>query len=316
MGGDVERSDIEQGTIGSGLIRPMVDRLRARVDESIEFDPGWRSPALLEQVLPMIDRALRYVDPEVRGFEHVPDEGPFLLVANHSGGIYMPDYWAFLREWLHQRGAEAPLYSLGFDFMFAIPGAATMARRMGAVPASPENAVRLLDTGAAVLVYPGGDHEDYRPWTDRNRIDLAGHQGFVRLALRQQVPVVPLVAHGSHNVMVVLARGESVARRLGFDRLRINVLPVVAGPPWGLAVAPLPVWPLPTKVLVQLGEPIDWSASGLGADAADDPETVQRCYDEIVEKMQSTLDDLVEELPHPVLTRLRTATGLDRFRRR
>jgi 1-acyl-sn-glycerol-3-phosphate acyltransferase len=124
------------------------------------------------------------------------------------------------------------------------------------------------------------------------------------------VPVVPLVAHGSHDTIVVLTRGETLAKRLGFDRLRINVMPVVAGLPWGIAPVQLPTWPLPAKVTARVGEPIDWSH--LGPDAADDPETVQACYDETVERMQADLDDLSRGLPHPVASRVATAVGLDR----
>ncbi len=186
-----------------------------------------------------------------------------------------------------------------------------MARRMGSVPASKENADRLLDRGHPVVVYPGGDAEDYRPWTERHRIELQGRTGFVRLALRHGVPVVPLVAHGSHDAIVVLTRGETLAKRLGFNRLRINVMPVVAGPPWGIAPVQLPTWPLPAKVTARVGEPIDWSH--LGPDAADDPDTVQARYDEPVERMQADLDSLSHCRPPPVAPRGATAVGLVRL---
>jgi 1-acyl-sn-glycerol-3-phosphate acyltransferase len=83
--------------------------------------------------------------------------------------------------------------SLGFDFLFSIPAMGTLARRLGSVPASHANAHRLLEQGVPLLVHPGGDAEDYRPWTARNHIDMHGHTGFIRLALRHQVPVHPMV---------------------------------------------------------------------------------------------------------------------------
>jgi 1-acyl-sn-glycerol-3-phosphate acyltransferase len=291
----------------------LIDRLGERVAESLTEDLLQRDPTFIARALPVIDLALRYFDPEVRGFEHVPADGPFLVVGNHSGGIYMPDYWAFLQRWYRDRGPEASLYTLGFDFMFSIPGVRTLARRFGSVPASPQNASRLLQSGVPLLVYPGGDEDDYRPWTERHHVDLHGRTGFVRVALRNRVPVVPMVAHGSHDVIIVLARGDAVARRLGFDRLRINIFPVVLGPPWGVAPVQLPTWPLPAKVTLQVCDPIDWS--GFGPEAADDPDIVQQCYEEVLGHMQSTLDALVAELPHPVMTRLTNAVGLDRFMR-
>lgn len=292
----------------------LIDRLGDRVEEGLAEDLLQRDPAFIARALPVIDAALRYFDPEVRGFEHVPSDGAFLVVGNHSGGIYMPDYWAFLRQWYRERGPEASIYSLGFDFLFSIPGVRALARRFGSVPASQANASRLLESGAPLLVYPGGDEDDYRPWTERHRVDLHGRTGFVQVALRNQVPVIPMVAHGSHDVIIVLARGDALARRLGFDRLRINVFPVVLGPPWGVAPVQLPTWPLPAKVTLQVCRPIDWSA--LGPEAADDPVIVHRCYEEVLGRMQDTLDELVAELPHPVLTRVGNAIGLDRLARR
>lgn len=289
------------------------DLLRRRVDHELHADIDQRDAEIVARLQPLIGAWLRWFDPEVQGFEKLPTDGPFLVVGNHSGGVYMPDYWAFLHRWVAERGPEAPLYSMAFDFLFGIPGAATLARKLGSVPGSHENADRLLDRGHPVVVYPGGDEEDYRPWTERHRIELRGRTGFVRLALRHRVPVVPLVAHGSHDTIVVLTRGETLAKRLGFDRLRINVMPVVAGPPWGIAPVQLPTWPMPAKVTARVGEPLDWSH--LGAGAAADPTVVQACYDETVARMQADLDDLHARLPHPVATRVTTALGLGRLRR-
>jgi 1-acyl-sn-glycerol-3-phosphate acyltransferase len=123
--------------------------------------------------------------------------------------------------------------------------------------------------------------------------------------------VIPLVAHGSHDAIVVLTRGEGLAKLLGFDRLRINVMPIVAGPPWGIAPVQLPTLPFPAKVTARVCEPIDWSH--LGSEAADDLELVRHCYEEVLGRMQANLDELVEELPHPVMTRIGTALGLDRL---
>ena len=288
------------------------DPLRRRVQGQLEADIDQRDPRYLEGIRPALGAALRYFDPEIQGFDRVPDEGPFLVVGNHSGGMYMPDYWAFLHRWLEERGPEAPLYSLAFDFLFGIPGAASLARKTGAVPASQENGDRLLARGHPVIVYPGGDADDYRPWTERHRIELRGRDGFVRLALRHGVPVIPLVAHGSHDAIIVLARGDRLAQRLGLDRLRITVMPTVLGPPWGIAPVQLPTIPLPAKVTARVCEPIDWSH--FGPEAADDPEVVAHCYEEALGRMQSNLDELVEALPHPVTTRVGPALGLDRLR--
>lgn len=281
----------------------IIDRLGDGIRQGALRQPVERDPEAIPALLPVIDALLAYFDPELEGFERLPQSGPMLLVGNHSGGIYMPDFWAFWRHWVRLRGAEDPLYSLGFDLLYSVPGVRTLLRRMGTVPASPANAARLLEQGASVLVYPGGDEDVYRRWTDRHRVDLHGRTGFVRLALRTGVPVVPVVAHGSHDAIMILSRGDTFARILQLPRLRINVLPFVVGFPWGVAVAPLPTWPLPAKVHVRVGEPLDWSH--FGPEAAGDRAVVRHCYEEMLGRMQSTLDDLVAEHPHPVMERLR-----------
>jgi 1-acyl-sn-glycerol-3-phosphate acyltransferase len=283
----------------------LVDRLGDRLEQVLDGELLQRDAAFIEDAMPVIDVFLRYFDAEVLGFEHVPAEGPFLIVGNHSGGIYMPDYWAFLRRWITERGVDSPLYSLAFDFLFSIPGMSTLARRIGSVPASHANADALLEAGMPVLVYPGGDEDDYRPWTERHRVDLHGHTGFVRLALRRGVPVVPVVSQGPHDAIFVLTRGEAIARALGMDRLRIKVFPLIIGLPWGIAPVNLLTWPLPAKVTSQVCEPFDWSH--LGPEAADDPHTVRLCYEEVLGRMQASLDELVARQPHPLWHRLRTA---------
>jgi 1-acyl-sn-glycerol-3-phosphate acyltransferase len=276
----------------------LVDHVGARVQRGLQDDDLLqRDPTFIQRMLPLVEGALSYFDPEIQGFECMPRDGPVLIVGNHSGGIYMPDHWAFLCHWVRQRGTSEALYTLGFDLLFAFPGVGSMVRRWGTVPANRANASRLLAGGQSVLVYPGGDQDNYRPWTERHRVELYGRTGFVELALRHQVPLVPVVGHGGHEIMVILARGHTLARRLGLDRLRINVLPLVAGPPGTVAT-----FPLPAKVIVRVCEPLDWSH--LGPDAASDPITVRHCYEEVLGRMQAQLDDLVAALPHPLMTRL------------
>ncbi len=260
----------------------------------------------IRQLLPWMERFSRYFDAEVRGFENIP-EGPVMLVANHSGGMMTPDTSAFMAHWYRERGLDAPLVGLAFDAAFGIPGFRTVLRRLGLVPARRANAARALGQGAAVLVYPGGAHEVFRPWSMRNRIDFGGHKGFVSLALQLGVPVVPVVGHGGHETFVVLARGDRVGRSLGLDKVRVNVCPLVFQLPWGISPPAAPNLPLPAKITIQVGEPLDWAK--YGSEAAQDPDRVDRCYDEITGRMQAILTELAEETPRPLLTRLRRWAG-------
>jgi hypothetical protein len=131
-------------------------------------------------------------------------------------------------------------------------------RKYGTVAASHENARAALEAGAAVLVYPGGDYEVHRPSWHRHRVDFGGRKGFIRLALDQDVPIVPVVAVGGQETALFLSRGESLAGVLGLDRLlRLKVLPVSLALPWVLNVGDmLGHIPLPAKITVEALPPI------------------------------------------------------------
>jgi len=271
-------------------------------EREIGDEPFQLDAEFLRKLLPMMELLCRYFDAEVDGFEHVPPSGPVLLVGNHSGSILTPDTSAFFAAWYRRHGFERPLVGLAFDAAFAIPGFRTLMRKIGEVPASRENARRALQEGLPVLVYPGGDHEIWRPWTERNRIEFNGRRGFVKLALELGVPVVPVVSHGGHNSTIILTRGESLAKLFGLDRVRLHSFPIAWQIPWGVSAAGIPGFPLPAKITAQVCAPMPWS-SYTSADA-EDPAIVQHCYEEIVDVMQATLDQLATERPFPVLGRL------------
>jgi 1-acyl-sn-glycerol-3-phosphate acyltransferase len=284
-----------------------ITRVLAPLERRIEAErraPAFRrDPDLIGREVALFDRALRWFAPEVRGIEHVPATGPVLIVGNHSGVTLMPDAAALYVALARHRGIDQPTYSLAYDALFAVPGLDSTLRRSGILPASPANAEAALDEGAAVVVYPGGDWEACRPWTERRRVELHDHSGFVRVALQKGVPVIPAVAHGGHEAIFVLTRGDRLAHAVGLERFRINVLPVLLGIPFGLAPAPVPTVPLPTKITVELLEPMDWSPwYGRG----DDPEVVRRCYDETTAALQRGLDQLVCECPNTLLARFRS----------
>ncbi len=206
-----------------------------------------------------------------------------------------------LTAWWRRRGEDEPVYALFHSFFLGIPGVGPVMERAGAIEAGREGAESILRGGGILIDYPGGDYEVFRPWRERNRITFGDRIGFVRLALRTQVPVVPAVSVGAHETVIVLARGEWMAKRLGFDRrFRLKVWPLVLGPPFGVVPGGIPTWPLPAKITVELGEPIDWS-SRYGPEAAEDEAVVRNCYQELTSTMQTTLDRLAGERRFPIL---------------
>jgi 1-acyl-sn-glycerol-3-phosphate acyltransferase len=257
-----------------------------------------RDPEYIRRTLPALRAMSRlYFRGEVHGLENVPAEGPVLLVGNHSGGTLIADTFIFAQAFYDHFGPERPFHQLAHDLVFRVPGARASLSRYGTVPASPENMRRALDRDAALLVYPGGDHETYRASWESDEIDFAGRKGFARLALELAVPIVPVVAIGGQETALFLGQGRSLARRLRLDRLlRLKVVPAQIGPPFGLTILDLPARiPLPAKITVRVLPPIDLDALlGAGADA-------DRAYDLVTGVMQRALHGLAAERTLPVV---------------
>lgn len=284
---------------GKGLLAPIVTPLSRRLALERQMPVFRRDPDLIRRTIRPVRRLTGYFSPEVRGLEHLPASGPVLVVGNHSCLFYMPDVWIVGLSILARRGVDQPAYSLTYDLLMGVPGVGSFLRRIGAIPAGGDEARQALSQGAAVLVYPGGDLEACRPWTARDKVDLAGHKGFVKLALETGVPVVPVVTHGAHSAVFVLSRGELLAKVFGLNRIRIKVFPIVLGPPFGINSILTPPPPLPASVTIEFLPPLEWAS--LGPHASEDDATVDACYDEITQVMQRALDRIRSERPHPVL---------------
>jgi 1-acyl-sn-glycerol-3-phosphate acyltransferase len=232
---------------------------------------------------------------EVRGLGNIPDEGPVLLVGNHSGGNMIPDTMVFTVAFSTHFGVERACYQLAHNLVLSLPGL-TWLRRFGTVAASGDNARKALSSGAALLVYPGGDYEVHRPSWQGNRIEFGGRKGFIRLALEQDVPIVPVVAIGGQETALFLTRGERLARLLALDRvLRLKVLPISLSLPWIVNVGDLGHIPLPAKITIETLPAID-----LRAEFGPDPD-VDDVYNRLVRLMQDALDALAAERRFPVI---------------
>jgi 1-acyl-sn-glycerol-3-phosphate acyltransferase len=206
-----------------------------------------------------------------------------------------PDTIVFTVAFVAYFGAERPFYQLAHSLVMTLPGLRWL-RKYGTIAASPENADRALAKGAALLVYPGGDYEVHRPSWESGKVDFGGRKGFLEVAHRDGVPLVPVVSIGGQETALFLSRGERLARWLQLDRwFRLKVLPISLALPWGLNVGDmLGHLPLPAKITIQILDPIDVRAC-----FGDEPDW-EAAYDEVLSVMQRALDRLQAERRLPI----------------
>ena len=276
------------------LVAGVAELVKSRVPAA---DLDERDPDYIRESLPRLWLlASLYFRAEVRGLGNVPEEGPVLLVGNHSGGNLTPDTAVFTLAFSTYFGVERVFHQLAHNLVLSMPGLSFL-RKYGTVAASHDNARKALQAGAAVLVYPGGDYEVHRPSWQGRRVDFGGRKGFLRLALEEGVPIVPVVSIGGQETALFLSRGERLAKGLALDKLfRLKVLPISIAPPWGLNVGDmLGHLPLPAKITVEALPPID-----LQREFGAEPD-LDEVYDHLVRLMQETLDALAAERRLPVL---------------
>ncbi len=216
--------------------------------------------------------------PTLHGAGHLPSEGPYLLVANHSAGMGIAEIASIAALWVERFDRERSLAGFAHPIGFRFWPMRNLMRALGTVPSTYEDAFDTLAAGVPLLVFPGGDHETLRPVWQANCVDFGGRTGFLRIAREAGVPIVPLGIRGSHYTAPMLLRARWLAwvlvipRAVGLERWGISLLGVLGTIP--ILLAPLPllarlvltvVWlasPLsllpwvPWTIRLQIGEPL------------------------------------------------------------
>jgi 1-acyl-sn-glycerol-3-phosphate acyltransferase len=219
---------------------------------------------------------------EVRGLENIPAEGGALVVSNHSGTVPVDGLMTMLTVHDH---AGRFLRPLGADLVFKLPLVSSLARKGGATLACTEDAERMLSGGELVGVWPEGFKGIGKPFSERYKLQRFGRGGFVSAALRTGVPIIPLSVVGAEEIYPLVGNVPSLARLLG-----VPYIPITPFFPW---LGPLGMVPLPSKWILEFGEPIRTDAYEPGE--AEDPMLVFNVTDQVRETIQHTLFDLLRE---------------------
>jgi 1-acyl-sn-glycerol-3-phosphate acyltransferase len=256
-------------------------------DEERSLDDWGRSERFVSAFEPLLSFYYRYwFRVEAEGIENVPSQGGALLVSNHSGAL-PPDAPMVMEAIRDRHPNPRPLYMLGENWFKGYPGVAMMANKLGLVSAHRENAQRLLhEEGRLAIVFPEGQKGSRKVLWQRYRLRRFGRGGFVRTAIRAQVPIVPIAVVGAEEAMPIFAHMRFLQRISGLIYFPVNH----AFPQFGLAAA---LMYLPAKFKIRFLEPVDMSVHD--PEVADDAGEIQAIAESIRARIQEELDEMLAD---------------------
>ena len=228
-----------------------------------------QAPRTIDQMMPAVRLLRRWFSYEVRGLERIPRTGPALLVLNHGP---LPVDAPLLGAEIYERLGRLPR-GLTDHLVFRTPLLRELFTALGAVDGRHELADELLSLGNLVIVMPGGAPEAFKPSDRAYELYWRERTGFARLAIRQQVPVIPAACIGIDELYTVPFDMFELGRRV--FGVRSLPLPIF----WGLGPMPRPV---PLTHLI--GEPLIPPAV-----SPDDEPAVLAFRDRVVESMEALI---------------------------
>jgi 1-acyl-sn-glycerol-3-phosphate acyltransferase len=261
--------------------------IRRRAAGEYEVDPeSGFDPELNRAVLMPAARALYrgWFRVQMRGLEHVPRTGAALVVANHSGVLPL-DAVMLQVGLLDEHPATRNLRMLSADLVYSTPLLGRVARASGHVPASPDEAERLLNAGELVGVFPEGFKGIGKPFSDRYRLQRFGRGGFARTALRTGVPMIPVAIVGAEEIYPMVADWSELAAGLN-----LPYFPITPLFPW---FGPFGAIPLPSKWLIEFCDPV--STNGFTPDQCEDAEVIAELADKVKDTIATKIDELLAE---------------------
>lgn len=269
------------GSDWEGRIAVLLATLRKRLSGQYEVDEFGFDPQIAEVLTAAIEPlAEKWFRLEVRGVENIPEDGGALLVANHSGTVPID---GLMTGYAVKKYAGRNLRPLGADLVFSLPLVGQVARKVGVTLACTQDAERLLTNGELAGVWPEGFKGIGKPFAERYKLQRFGRGGFVSSAMRAGVPIVPVSIVGAEEIYPLVGNVPSLARLLGLPYLPIT--------PFFPLLGPLGMIPLPSKWIIEFGEPVRTDA--YEPEAADDPMLLFNVTDQVRETIQQTLYKLL-----------------------
>jgi 1-acyl-sn-glycerol-3-phosphate acyltransferase len=249
-------------------------------ERSGEVDEFGMDEVVLSRARPALDFLYdQYWRVSLAGIENLPESGPCLLVANHSGLLpYDGLMLAHGIERSHPSG-ERPRFFVA-DWLITLPFVQSYLARLGGVRACRENAERLLESKRFVIAFPEGVKGAAKVFRERYRLKRLGRGGVLRVALESRVPLVPVGIVGAEEAHPILFKWTTPARAVG--------LPFLPVTPTFPLLGPLGFLPLPTKWVIRIGEPL--SLGHLTPESADDELLISRLTEDLRVQIQGLVD--------------------------
>jgi 1-acyl-sn-glycerol-3-phosphate acyltransferase len=274
---------------GAGLALPLdaresLDAIRRRLAGLYPEDDWGFDEEFAEAAMPFMEFLHgAWWRVHVDGILNVPSHGRALLVGNHAGSLFPWDAFMIGTSILEEHPLPRFARFLVVNWAFELPYVSAAIRKFGGVPASPYNAIRLLEEDELVGVFPEGVKGTGKDFRDRYRLQRFGRGGFVEIALRTGAPIVPVAVVGSEEIYPKIAESGALARLTGAPFFPIT--------PTFPLLGPLGAVPLPSRWRIEFCDPID--VSQYGPDAADDRTLVfeisERVRDTIQQKLYENL---------------------------
>jgi 1-acyl-sn-glycerol-3-phosphate acyltransferase len=263
-------------------LRDSVQRMGRRMAGRYHEDEWGFDEEFAEAVYPFFEFLYDYWwRVQATGLENVPAHGRALVVSNHSGSLFPFDATMLVGSIMKEHPLPRWPRPMVLNWAFELPFLSFFMRKVGGVPASPFNAIRLLEQDEIVMVFPEGVKGTGKPFSERYRLQRFGRGGFVEVALRTGSPIVPVAVVGAEEIYPKIADSQVLAKLLGAP-----FVPITPTLPW---LGPLGLIPLPSRWRIEFCEPID--VSEYPPEAADD----RALLFEISERVRDTIQEQLYE---------------------